>query len=42
MSYGIIAVYSQTLFSNENVLYVLDTSSTRPPARAPDASLSTR
>jgi hypothetical protein len=37
MSYGIIAVFGQMPFSNDNALNVLDTASTRPPARAPDA-----
>jgi hypothetical protein len=42
MSYGTIAVYGQMPFSNDNVLNVLDTASTPPPARAPDALSSTR
>jgi hypothetical protein len=42
MSYGIIAVFNRTPFSNDNLLNILDTASTRPPARAPDTPSSTR
>jgi hypothetical protein len=42
MSYGINAVFNQMPFLDNAELNLLDTTSTRPPARAPDTPSSTR
>jgi hypothetical protein len=36
MSYEVVAVFNQTLFSNDAKQDVLDSACTRPPARDPD------
>jgi hypothetical protein len=42
MSYEISAIFNQMPFSDKAELSLLDTISTRPPARAPDTPSSTR
>ena len=42
MSYAVSAVFNQMPFLNNAELSLLDTTSTRPPARAPDTPSSTR